>query len=750
MDIIYIMSMKKTIFLLLVTASLSQAQKIQGFSESNAKSQLEYEKQFDSYLNPISQDTWMKFMSSRPHHVGSPHGKANADYMVNLFKSWGYQAQIEEFHVLFPTPKFRLVELLGTKPYKLKLEEVAFIEDKTSNQKSEQLPPYNAFSADGDVTAELVFVNRGVPADYEELEKMGISVKGKIVIARYGGSWRGIKPKVAYEHGAIGCLIYSDPADDGYTQGDVYPTGAYKPKEGVQRGSVMDMPVYPGDPLTPGIGATKDAKRLDRADAKTIMKIPVLPISYEDALPLLQALKGPVAPASWRGTLPITYHVGPSLEKVHMNLQFNWDIKPCYNVIAKWPGTVYPDEWIIRGNHHDGWVNGAADPLSGMVAELDEAKALADLIKRGYKLKRTVVYCAWDAEEPSLLGSTEWAEYHADELKQKAVAYINTDGNGRGFIHAGGSHTLESFFNEIAETVIDPQTNVSIKERKYAKSMLDANQAERIKMAGNRHIKLSALGAGSDWSGFLQFLGIASMNISFDGEDGGGEYHTIYDSYDHFTRFKDPGFAYGVALSKTCGRIMMRLANADVLPFEFNQFQRTLNEYVGELKSLMDNLRTQTEVENKMLQDKVYTLANDPKLKLNVPTEKVTVPYLDFSQLENAMILLRKQADEFNGLSKEAILKSQEQQKAINKVLYQIERSLLSEDGLPRRPWYKHQIYAPGLYTGYGVKTMPGIREGIEQRSYEEAQSNIYKVANTLKTYSDELGKVVSILKPRS
>ena len=750
MDIIYIMSMKKTIFLLLVTASLSQAQKIQGFSESNAKSQLEYEKQFDSYLNPISQDTWMKFMSSRPHHVGSPHGKANADYMVNLFKSWGYQAQIEEFHVLFPTPKFRLVELLGTKPYKLKLEEVAFIEDKTSNQKSEQLPPYNAFSADGDVTAELVFVNRGVPADYEELEKMGISVKGKIVIARYGGSWRGIKPKVAYEHGAIGCLIYSDPADDGYTQGDVYPTGAYKPKEGVQRGSVMDMPVYPGDPLTPGIGATKDAKRLDRADAKTIMKIPVLPISYEDALPLLQALKGPVAPASWRGTLPITYHVGPSLEKVHMNLQFNWDIKPCYNVIAKWPGTVYPDEWIIRGNHHDGWVNGAADPLSGMVAELDEAKALADLIKRGYKLKRTVVYCAWDAEEPSLLGSTEWAEYHADELKQKAVAYINTDGNGRGFIHAGGSHTLESFFNEIAETVIDPQTNVSIKERKYAKSMLDANQAERIKMAGNRHIKLSALGAGSDWSGFLQFLGIASMNISFDGEDGGGEYHTIYDSYDHFTRFKDPGFAYGVALSKTCGRIMMRLANADVLPFEFNQFQRTLNEYVGELKSLMDHLRTQTEVENKMLQDKVYTLANDPKLKLNVPTEKVTVPYLDFSQLENAMILLRKQADEFNGLSKEAILKSQEQQKAINKVLYQIERSLLSEDGLPRRPWYKHQIYAPGLYTGYGVKTMPGIREGIEQRSYEEAQSNIYRVANTLKTYSDELGKVVSMLKPRS
>lgn len=750
MNIIFTTYMKKLVFFLLLFYSFSRAQKIQGFTESNAKNQLDAEKLFDSYLNPANQDTWMKFMASHPHHVGSPHGKANAEFMLNLFKSWGYQAQIEEFQVLFPTPKLRSVELLGTKPYKLKLEESALAEDKTSNQKSEQLPPYNAFSADGDITGELVFVNRGVPADYDELEKMGISVKGKIVIAKYGGSWRGIKPKVAYEHGAIGCLIYSDPADDGYTQGDVYPVGAYKPKDGVQRGSVMDMPVYPGDPLTPGIGATKDAKRLDRSEAKTIMKIPVLPISYEDALPLLQSLKGPVAPPSWRGTLPITYHVGPSTDKVHMNLQFNWDIKPCYNVIAKWPGTVFPDEWIIRGNHHDGWVNGAADPLSGMVAELDEAKALADLIKRGYKLKRTVVYCAWDAEEPSLLGSTEWTEYHAEELRQKAVAYINTDGNGRGFIHAGGSHTLESFFNEIAESVIDPQTNVTIKERKYAKTMLDASAADRVKYAGNKDIKLSALGAGSDWSGFLQFLGIASMNISFDGEDGGGEYHSIYDSYDHFTRFKDPGFVYGVALAKTCGRVMMRLANADVLPFEFNQFQRTLNEYVNEIKSMIDNMRVQTDIENKMLQDKVYLLAHDPKLKWNVPTEKNRVPYLDFSPLENAMMSLKTNAEEYAKLSKEAIAKSPDQQKEINKVLYQIERSLLSEDGLPRRPWYKHQIYAPGFYTGYGVKTMPGIREGIEQRSFEEAQENVIKVANTLKTYSTELNKVVGLLKPRS
>ncbi|MEP7268492.1 MAG: transferrin receptor-like dimerization domain-containing protein [Saprospiraceae bacterium] len=742
--------MKIFICLFCLLSFISQAQKIMGFTEMAGKSQLDWEKQFDVALKVNDQDTWMKYLSAHPHHVGAPQDKANAEYILNLFKSWGYQATIEEYYVLFPTPKMRQVELLGSKPYKLKLEESTLAEDRTSGQKSEQLPTYNAYSADGDVTAELVFVNRGIPADYDELEKMGIDVKGKIVIAKYGGSWRGIKPKVAYEHGAIGCLIYSDPADDGYTQGDVYPVGAFRPKDGAQRGSVMDMPVYPGDPLTPGIGATKDAKRIDRAAATTIMKIPVMPISYEDALPLLQALKGPVAPDKWSGTLPITYHVGPSIDKVHINLQFNWDIKPLYNVIAKLPGTVYPDEWILRGNHHDAWVNGASDPLSGMVSELSEAKALGEMVKKGYKLKRTVVYCAWDGEEPSLLGSTEWTEDHREELKQKAVAYLNTDGNGRGFIGAGGSHTLESFFNEVADQVIDPQTGVSIKERKYAKAMLDADPAGRAKLAGNKDLKLAALGAGSDWSGFLQFLGIASLNLGFGGEANGGEYHSIYDSYDHFTRFIDPGYQYGVTLSKTCGRVMMRLANAEVLPFEFNQFQKTMNDYVTELKTLIDNMRTQTEVENKMLKDKVYQLAYDPKLKWQVPHEKAVVPYLDFSQLENTMMELKRNAEEFNNLSPLALQKSPDQQKEINKTLYQIERSLLQDDGLPRRPWYKHQIYAPGYYTGYGVKTMPGIREGIEQRSFEEAQMNIQKVAKTLKSYSGKLNEITKMIAPKS
>src|SRR5882724_9692455 len=473
-----------TACIVLLTAPVVRAQKVMGFTDANASKEIDWEKQFDAQLNPQNLDTWMQFITSHPHHVGSPQDKANAEYMADLFRKWGYQTEIANYYVLFPTPKTRVLELLGSKPYKAKLEEPALKEDKTTAQKAEQLPTYNAYSADGDVTTELVFVNRGIPADYEELDRMGISVKGKIVIAKYGGSWRGIKPKVAYEHGAIGCIIYSDPEDDGYTQGDVYPEGPFRRADGVQRGSVMDMPVYPGDPLTPGVGATKDAKRLDRNEATTIMKIPVLPISYEDALPLLQSLGGQVVPAAWRGGLPITYHVGPGTDKVHLKLQFNWDLKPLYDVIAKLPGSELPDEWIIRGNHHDGWVNGAADPISGMVAELDEAKAIGELVKKGFKLKRTLVFCAWDGEEPALLGSTEWSEDHQEELRKKAVFYMNSDGNSRGFIGASGSHTLEPFFNQIANDVIDPQTGVTIKERKYANAIVTADKTARAKLIG--------------------------------------------------------------------------------------------------------------------------------------------------------------------------------------------------------------------------------------------------------------------------
>lgn len=721
--------------------------KISGFTPERLSKQIEAEKKFDALLNAADQDKWMQFLTSKPHHAGSAQGKANAEFMANLFRQWGYETELATYHVLFPTPKFRNLELLGSQPYKARLDEPVLKEDRTSGQRDQQLPTYNAYSADGDVTAELVFVNRGIPADYEELEKMGISVKGKIVIAKYGGSWRGIKPKVAAEHGAIGCIIYSDPKDDGYVAGDVYPDGPFRPAQGVQRGSVMDMPVYPGDPGTPGYGSVKGVKRLDRSEITTIMKIPVLPISYEDALPLLRALKGPVVPDAWKGGLPVTYHIGPSTEKVKLQLQFNWDIVPLYNVIAKLKGTEFPDQWVIRGNHHDGWNNGAADPISGMVAEMDEARAIGELAKQGIKPRRTVVFCAWDGEEPALLGSTEWVEDHAQELQQKTVAYLNSDGNSRGYLGIGGSHALEAFFNEVAVAVKDPQTGVSVLERRYARSLATADKSARARMMGNRYMKIGALGAGSDYSPFFQHLGIPSANIGFGGEGDGGEYHSIYDSYDHFTRFKDPGFSYGIALAQTTGRAVLRLANADVLPFDYHILSGTVQEYFTEVRNLLDQMRNDAEFENKLIREGIYKLAADPRKKVGLPAELSPVPYLEFSQIENALARVTQNTALLRSKMKDAEKLNSDDLLRFNTLLFQAEQKLLSEKGLPRRPWYRHQIYAPGFYTGYGVKTLPGIREGIEERNWSEAQERIVVLSQVLGAFEATISQALTMLK---
>ena len=730
---------------LLLASSLawSQQKTLSGFNEPDAKQQLQWESTFDSYLTAANIDSGIRIMSSRPHHVGSPGDKAVADYIFNKFKSWGYDVHIETFYVLFPTPKERVLEMTGPTPFKATLAEPALKEDATSNQTREQLPTYNCFSADGDVTADLVFVNYGIPEDYERLERMGISVKGKIVIAKYGRSWRGIKPKVAQEHGAIGCLIYSDPKDDGYFQGDVYPKGAFKNEYGVQRGSVLDMPIYPGDPLTPGIGATKDAKRLDRQDAATLLKIPVLPISYHDAEPLLRALDGPVAPEDWRGALPFTYHVGPGKTKVHLKLAFNWDIKPVNDVIAKMPGTEWPDQWVIRGNHHDGWVNGASDPLSGQSAMLEEARAVAELHKTGWNPKRTIVYCAWDGEEPGLLGSTEWVETHAAELQQKAVVYINSDGNGRGYLDAGGSHALEPFMNEIARDVTDPETQLSIGERRHIHELVNAAEGNKLKkdLFQKKTLALDALGSGSDYSPFLQHLGIPSFDLGFGGEDPGGEYHSIYDSYDDYRRFKDPSFLYGVTLAKTAGRTTLRMADAPLLPFDFRALYKTINDYAGDLMSSLDQMRETTAMRDQLIKAGDYAYGTDTARHLLPPPAQDLVPYLNFAPLQNALNLLDHAANHLaDTLSK--IHPSGSRAQAINEALYRAEQQLLSDNGLPRRPWYRHSIYAPGFYTGYGVKTLPGIREAVEQRSFTEAQQQIEVDAATIKRLADYLASI--------
>lgn len=725
---------------LLFTISLYSQPSLQGFLTS-ADKHFEAEKKFDAQLDPRNLDSWMKRLAARPHHLGSAYGKENAIFMRDMFRSWGYEAELETYNVLFPTPSIRSLELVGPTRFKAKLTEPALKEDATSGQTKEQLPTYNAWSADGDVTAELVFVNYGVPDDYEQLKRYGIDVKGKIVIAKYGGSWRGIKPKVAQENGAIGCLIYSDPEEDGYYQGDVYPKGAFKNEHGAQRGSVQDMPVYPGDPLTPGVGATKDAKRIKREEATNLIKIPVLPISYGDAQPLLAALAGPVAPEHWRGALPITYHIGPGPAKVHLKVTFDWKMVECHNVIAKWKGSAYPDQWVIRGNHHDAWVNGANDPISGMVALMEEARAVAFLAKNGYPPKRTIVYCAWDGEEPSLIGSTEWVEHHADELKEKGVVYINSDSNGRGFLYAGGSHALENLLSEIARDVTDPQTKISILERRKAQQVVGAPTLKQKKdLLAQSKLSLGALGSGSDYSPFIQHLGIPSLNLGFGGEDDGGEYHSIYDSYDHFIKFKDPSFAYGITLAKTAGRFTLRIANADVLPFEFASLHKTIAQYTTDVIALLDQLREQTEIENQMIAGKMFVLASDPTVKYNPPTPKDIVPYLDFSPLQNALLKLEQSVKKMEETAKKLSV-SGAQLAAFNEHLYKAEQALMLEKGLPRRPWYRHALYAPGFYTGYGVKTLPGIREAIEQRSWEEAKQQVDACSEAITRLADFLEK---------
>jgi N-acetylated-alpha-linked acidic dipeptidase len=727
----------KKYFLPIVTILIS-------LGTASAQNQKQIESSFDSNLSSDNIGKTIKELTLKPHYLGSVGSKEVAENLLAKFKSYGWDAAIETYQVLFPSPKVRILEMTAPTKYKAILKEPAYKEDATSGH-PDQLPSYNAWSADGDVSAELVFVNFGLPEDYLTLEKLGIDVKGKIVIARYGRSWRGIKPKVAQEHGAIGCIIYSDPKEDGYYQGDVYPKGSFKNEFGVQRGSIMDMVIYPGDPLTPFIGATPNAKRLAREDAENLLKIPVLPISYHDAQPLLESLGGPVAPEDWRGALPFTYHIGPGKTSVRLKLEFDWKIVPAYNVIAKIKGSEFPDQWIVRGNHHDAWNPGANDPISGIAAMMEEAKSIGELIKNGYKPKRTLVYCAWDAEEPGLIGSTEWVEDHLAELKQKAVVYINSDGNGRGFLSAAGSHALESMIDGIAKDVIDPQTKVSVFDRLKAREVVLAgsDKAKKESMA-KKSMSISALGSGSDYSGFLQHAGIPSLNIAFGGENPGGEYHTAYDSYDFYSRFGDPGFNYGRALSQTIGRAVLRMADANTLPFEFKNLHKTISSYVAEMIGMTDQMRESTAVYNQVISGNNYQLAADPAKPEKLPIRKTEVPYIDFSALQNSLVNLELSATSLSDRIAKGNISSTSL-KALNEALYRAEQKLLTTAGLPRRPWYKHTIYAPGFYTGYGVKTMPGVREAIEQRNWKEAQDQIEIAAKAISRLAEHLNNTTKL-----
>ncbi len=712
------------------------------------------EQRFDALISSADQLTWLQQMSSAPNHVGSPHDKANADFELAMFKQWGWDAHIERFDVLYPTPISTTVELVTPQHVVLGGQEPAIAEDPTSANTAGALPPYVAYQGDGDVTAPVVYVNYGMPDDYAALEQRGISVRGKIVLARYGGGWRGLKPKLAQEHGAAGCLIYSDPADDSYAGADVYPKGGGRPDTGIQRGSVADMPTYPGDPLTPGVGATPNAKRLTRAEARTILKIPTLPISYRDATRIIAALDGPLVTGKERGALGLAYHWGGSdAVQVHLAVKSDWSLKPVYDVIAMLRGSTWPDQWIVRGNHHDGWVFGADDPLTGQVALMSEAKALGALTRSGWRPARTIVYASWDGEEPGLLGSTEWAEEHAAELKTKALLYINTDNNGRGFLRASGSHELQHLVNQAANDVADPKTGVPSSERGRAAILAAAytgsdefarDVIEAAKAGGD--LPLGALGSGSDYTAFLQHLGIAALDIRFGGEDqSDGSYHSVYDSFYHVTHFDDPGLVYGAALSKVVGRIVLRAASAPRVPAHYSDFANTVGRYLADIEKLGADQREKDRALADLRREGDFTLAASPTDPIVAPRDQGITPLIDMLPLDNAADHLKRAASAADAMLNRSDSLPPATQARINASLASIDQLLLDPAGLPGRPWFQNLVYAPGTLTGYGAKTLPGVREAIEQRRFDDARAYVVRTARVLEDYADRLDAAVAM-----
>lgn len=719
-----------------------------------ATSEQASENRFDTMISPADQIAWLSDLASAPNHVGSAHDKANADTLLDLFKAWGWDAHIETFNILFPTPITTALELIAPKRVMLGGQELPIIGDPSTQDLSAALPPYVAYQGDGDITAPAVYVNYGMPSDYEALARRGISVEGEIVVVRYGAGWRGLKPLLAQQHGAVGCLIYSDPANDGYATGDAYPRGGARPVGGVQRGSVENMMIYPGDPLTPAVGATADAKRLTRGQSSVLLKIPTLPISYGDAEKILAGLEGPVVTGKRRGALGMAYHWGGTgAVKLHLTVKSDWSLKPVYDVIATLKGSTYPDQWVIRGNHHDGWVFGAGDPMSGQVAMLSEAKALGTLAKQGWRPRRTIVYTSWDGEEPGLLGSTEWVETHAAELKAKAMVYINTDMSGRGYLYAQASHDLQHFIDSVARDVTDPESGVSLYERNRAR-ILSASidnpasvDATALKAArADRDLPVSALGSGSDYSAFVEHLGIASINLGFGGEDfSGGVYHSAYDTIHHFMTFDDPGLLYGAALSKVVGRLVMRAADGERFPARYSDFAATVATYIDQLKTLNVDQRAADRRLADVTADGAFKASSDINDPTVAPPPETATPLIDLMPLEEASDHLQRASIAADAILARADALPAATRARIDTSLMSIDQTLLDPQGLPGRPWYHNLIYAPGTLTGYGSKTLPGVREGIEQRHFDDARAYVSRTAAVLNGYADRLDAAVRL-----
>jgi N-acetylated-alpha-linked acidic dipeptidase len=674
--------------LVAVTATAQEA-KLAGYTSTSARREQALEAAIAGKPSADRMNTYHLALTGEPHHAGTDANIELADYYAARLKEFGFDSvALYRYEVLLPRPIQRQITLLAPERYELKLREPPLANDPDT-KKPGALPPYNAYAADGDVTGDVVYVNYGIPDDYQVLDSLGISVRGKIVIARYGASWRGIKPKVAAEHGAVACIIYSDPKEDGYVQGDVLPKGKWRPEWGVQRGSVMDMPVYPGDPQTPDRPSKPGVQRIPLAQVQTIQKIPTIPISYGDALPILRNLSGPVVPPTWRGGLPITYHAGPGAARVHLVLKNDWGVRPIVDVVGIIRGSDEPQKLVMAGGHRDAWTFGGRDPLAGAVSLLETARVMADLAKNGQRPRRSIAIVSWDAEEYGLLGSTEYGEEFSDALQRNVILYLNRESYTAGDFSASGVHSLQPVVNSVTRAVQMPDGKRTIFDAWAA----DARPANILDLPAGRQVRLGALGSGSDYTVFVDHLGIASLDMGFESENG--VYHSLYDTHWFFTTFGDPGFAYGVKLAELVGVFLERMANADVLPFDYASTAETVDRYLDELEKEAKSLKLDVDLSGVRTSN---ARLGATAAALNAEVERIA--RLDATGL---------------GRSKDALAQ-------LNDQITRAEQAFLSRDGLPRRPWFRHQLYAPGAYTGYGVKTLPGVREAMEKHDAAEAR----------------------------
>lgn len=687
---------------------VAAANAIRGFRDS--AQQISLEQRFLAVPTPQSAESHLKILTAAPHLAGTPEDRETAEYVAKQFRAAGLETRIDEYKVWLDYPGQILVETVAPANLKMVGPSKENIDGDPFQNDPRVIPAFNGGSPSGDVTAEVVYANYGRPEDFRKLEELGIDVKGKIVIVRYGQNFRGVKVYIAQEKGAAGVIIYSDPWDDGYFRGDVLPDGPYRPSSGVQRGSVQYMFEYPGDPTTPGVAALPalaDSKRIDPAKALNLARIPSTPLSYGDVAPILKALSGPATPREWQGALPFTYHVGPGPVKVHLKVEHNYQLRSIWNVVGTVKGTEFPDEWIIAGNHRDAWIYGATDPNSGSAAMLEAVRSAGELLKTGWKPKRTIVFASWDAEEQGLIGSTEFGEHFAEELSKKAVAYFNTDvaviGPNFG---ASAVPSLKQFIREVTKSVPSPKGGTVYDQWRATGGKRNGQQISNAEVAGMPRrtgnapaadVTVGDLGSGSDYTVFLQNLGIASTDIGSGG--GAGVYHSVFDNFATFKKFIDPTFQYEQQMARVYGLQVLRMAQADVLPFEYNAYGREIHTYLEDVRRRADDLKLGSKLD-------------------------FGVAFKAADRLAGAGSAITSKASLTNLPPAAAV--------AVNKAMREAERALLSPEGLPRRPFYKHVIYAPGEYTGYAAVVLPGVNEALDRKDGSQAASELRKVTDAL------------------